>query len=149
MKEVYFEKRTIYGLKARTNNANEFSTDKGLIAPLWKTFNDSITVDYTNGARVFGLYCDYESDHSKDYTVFVGTDQNYAQSTIALESREIPSANYLLFEAQGDMPQTLIDTWTIIWEYFSKADCFHQRLYSTDFEFYTSSTSIEIYISIK
>ena len=149
MKEVRFEKRTIYGVKTRTNNANEFSTDKGHIAPLWKAFHNSVRLDYTNGARVFGLYCDYESDHSKDFTVFVGTDQNCAQSTIALENREIPSANYLLFEAQGDMPQAVIDTWTIIWEYFSKTDCAHQRLYPTDFEYYTSSTSIEIYISIK
>ncbi len=34
------------------------------------------------------------------------------------------------------LPQIAIDAWTEIWNYFSNGKADHQRLYSTDFEYY-------------
>lgn len=142
------EEKTIIGLTARTKNEDEMNPSTSKIVSLWQKFDNNVTVDYQHGNRVYGLYFDYESDATGEFTVLAGTDQVNVQSSIPLESKTIQSGKYLVFEGTGDMPRVVIETWDKIWEYFSKEDCTHSRLYTTDFEYYVSPSEIKIYIAI-
>ena len=150
MKKVTLnESKTIYGFRTRTKNANEMSSETARIAPLWKSFNESVDVDYQSGSGVYGAYFDYASDHAGEFSVLAGTDQaDIADTTGKLESVSLPAGDYLLFEGEGEMPQAVIDTWGEVWAYFANNEAEYQRAYSVDFECYKSQNDIEIYIAV-
>ena len=148
MNVIYVDEKTISGLNARTNNQNEMNPNTGKIAPLVQRFDESVSVNYRAGARVYSVYYDYESDASGDYSVLIGADA-VESSSLELSELKIQAGNYLVFSAQGQVPQIVIETWGNIWRYFSSEDCAHARAYVTDFEFYKSQNEIEIHIGIK
>ncbi len=140
--------KTIHGIATRTNNALEMSPN-GKIPALWQFFDESIAVDYKNGERVYGVYYNYESDHNGMFTVLAGFDGQSYPLDLNIEQITIPKNNYLVFSHKGEMPQIAIDAWTEVWEYFSNANCDHQRLFSTDFEFYPNGNEVEVHIAVK
>ena len=142
-----FSGKAIHGLSIRTDNATEMNPDTGKIGPLWQTFDKTVPVDYKNGERVYGVYSDYESDHTGKFTVLAGFDgPTYPEN---LDTVTIPQGKYLVFTHQGEMPQIAIDAWTEIWQYFTNEAVEHQRLYTTDFEYYPNGNQIEVYIAVK
>ncbi|MDO6682507.1 effector binding domain-containing protein [Oceanobacter sp. 5_MG-2023] len=140
--------KVIHGLEVRTDNAAEMSPDKGKIPALWQAFDEAVPVDYKNGERVYGVYSDYESDHTGEFTVLAGFDGQSLPPDVNLKQRVIPAAKYLVFSHKGNMPQIAIDAWTEIWEYFSNPDSEYKRVYSTDFEYYPSADAIEVHIAV-
>lgn len=148
MKLVQIDEQEIKGLSIRTTNKNEMNPENARIGKLWQTFDEKVVVDYQNGKRVYGIYYNYESDANGEFSVLAGTDQDDA-STNELEKIKILSGQYIVFEAKGDIPQVVIETWGKIWEYFSNENTEHQRAYTTDFEYYKNQNEIEIYIAVK
>ena len=149
MRLVEFAEKRIIGLSTRTTNAKEMDPATERIGPLWKKFDDKVEVDYKNGNRVYGVYFNYESDATGEYSILAGTDQLDANSSAKLEEIVIPSGKYLVFTAKGDIPGIVIDTWGRVWEYFSKKDAKYERSYTTDFEYYVNQNEIEVYIAVK
>ncbi|MBL4910855.1 MAG: GyrI-like domain-containing protein [Alteromonadaceae bacterium] len=145
----FVSEKIINGLSIRTDNATEMDQNKGSIGALWQTFDETVPVDYKNGERVYGVYTDYESDHTGKFTVFAGFDGASFPTSSNLKPITIPEANYLVFKHKGEMPQIAIDAWTEVWNYFSQDKVEHQRLYSTDFEFYPNGSEIEVHIAVK
>jgi len=149
MKLVEIDEKRIIGLSTRTTNAKEMNPATGKIGPLWKEFDEQVEVDYKNGSRVYGVYFNYESDASGEYSILAGTDQLDVRSSAKLEKIVIPSGKYLVFKATGDIPRIVFDTWGRVWEYFSKKDAQYERLYTTDFEYYVNQNEIEVCIAVK
>ena len=145
----FVSEKTINGLSVTTDNASEMDPNQGKIGALWQTFDEAVPVDYKNGERVYGVYSDYESDHTGKFTVLAGFDGASFPSNSNLEPIIIPEANYLVFKHKGEMPQIAIDAWTEVWNYFSQDKVEYQRLYSTDFEFYPNGNEIEVHIAVK
>ena len=143
------EEKIIKGLSIRTSNDAETNPSLGKIPKLWMQFDKNVQVDYPSGNRVYGVYYNYESDASGEYSVLAGTDQADCNSSIELEDVTINSGKYLVFHAKGSMPQVVIETWGKIWNYFSKENTEHTRAYTTDFEYYLSESEIKIYIALK
>lgn len=148
MNVIHVNEKNIFGLVERTNNKSEMNPQTGKIASLVERFDASVSVNYRNGARVFTVYSEYETDASGDYSVLVGTDK-VESSRVELESVKIQEGNYLVFSAQGQIPNIVFDTWFEIWSYFENKNCPHIRGYTTDFEFYKSQNEIEIHIAIQ
>jgi predicted transcriptional regulator YdeE len=148
MKLVEVEEKIIRGLSVRTTNTNEMNPSTGRIGPLWKAFDDQVEVDYKNGNRVYGVYFDYQSDEKEAYSVLAGTDQLDANSSTELQTITIQKGKYLMFAAQGDIPQIIVTTWGSVWDYFSKPDAGYTRLYTTDFEYYVNQNAIELFIAV-
>ncbi len=140
--------KTIYGIATKTNNALEMSAN-GKIPALWQSFDESIPVDYKNGERVYGVYYNYESDHNGMFTVLAGFDGQSYPLDLNIEQITIANGDYLVFSHKGDMPQIAIDAWTEVWQYFADVNCQHQRLFTTDFEFYLNGNEIEVHIAVK
>lgn len=149
MKFLQINEKLINGISIRTTNANEFNPETAKIGGLYQDFDKKVPVDYKNGARVYGVYYNYESDHSGQFSVMAGTDKLSESSKEPLEQVSLTKGDYLVFEAKGEVPQVVIETWGEIWDYFSNTDAEYQRAYTTDFEYYKSQDEIEIHISVK
>lgn len=148
MKVVYIAEKNIEGLSVRTKNADEINPEKAKIAALHQQFDKICQVDYAKGYRVYGLYYDYESDATGEFSVLAGTDQIAHEKIESMKSIQIPAGKYCLFDVSGDVPQVVIKAWAEIWIFFEK-NTDYQRNYVTDFEYYKSQTEVEVYIGIK
>jgi len=149
MKLIQIDEKKIKGLSVRTNNASEAKPETSKIGGLWQRFYSEISPKLNNGATVFGVYFDYESDASGEFSVLAGSDEIVDQHPSDAMSVSIQSGNYLLFKSQGDMPQIVIDTWSEVWKYFESNNAEYKRAYTTDFELYKSANEIEIYIAVQ
>jgi len=141
--------KSINGLSIRTDNATEMQPNKGKIAALWQAFDQAVAVDYKNGERVYGVHSNYESDHTGTFSVLAGFDGTTISPSLTLEQVIIPESKYLVFTHKGQMPQIAIDAWTEVWHYFSKTDADHERLFSTDFEYYPNGNEIHVHIAVR
>lgn len=149
MKIIQLDEKQITGISIRTTNAREMNPETSKIGALHRQFDEKVPVDYKSGARVYGVYYNYESDYSGEFSVLAGTDQIDKTLIDNLESISVASGTYMVFEAKGEVPQIVIETWSKIWNYFSKEDAQYQRAYTTDYEFYKNQNEIEIYIAVK
>jgi predicted transcriptional regulator YdeE len=93
---------------------------------------------------VYGVYSEYESDASGEFTVTVGTKSD----GLTKSNVSIKSGTYLVFPANGPMPTAIIDAWKAVWEHFSHAQIY-TRSFETDFEEYIGQDLAMIYIGIK
>jgi predicted transcriptional regulator YdeE len=148
MEVRHVQEVSVSGYSTVTNNAAEMSPDKGKIPALWQKFDAEVPVDYRGGERVYGVYYDYESDHTGDFTVLAGFDGSVDKANTKIETITVPAGKYLVFSCTGDMPQIAIDAWTQVWQYFSQTSTEYQRLFTVDFEHYPNGNAIDVYIAI-
>lgn len=140
------DKINVMGMSVRTNNVDEMNPSTAKIGALWETFYAELAPKLTQDSRVFGLYTNYESDHTGAFDVVACSDSIEAQD---LEIFQIDTGDYLVFSGTGAMPQAVIDLWRKVWNYFDSEHCEHRRTFTTDFEWYKSENEIEIYISVE
>lgn len=146
---VQFEEKIIKGISTRTNNAAEMNSQTAKIASLYNNFDEKIPVDYKNGAHVYGVYFNYESDAQGEFSVLAGADKITTDNLNPLEKVTLQSGKYMVFKNTGEMPQAVIDVWGEIWTYFSNQKSEYQRAYLTDFEYYKCQNEVEVYIGLK
>ena len=147
MKIVNMEKVHVSGISIRTNNKNEMDMSTSKISGLWNNFFEGAfegIEDKKDSAFTYGVYSNYDSDHTGDFTVTAGVDVDSSSS----KSITLDSGKYLVFGNSGVMPAVVIDTWGEIWKYFEE-NSHIKRKYLTDYEKYISQDTIEIYIGIE
>lgn len=150
----------LVGFQARTNNQNEMDPISAKIGPLVQQYFQQQAAEKisnrTNPGRTFCAYTDYESDHTGDYTFFIGEEvTSFGEITESMESLSIPAQKYAKFTTDsGPMPVVVINAWQRIWQMPTK-ELGGDRRYDTDFEIYDkraqdpSNTILDIYIGIK
>lgn len=141
----------IMGIECRTSNAPEAGPQD--ISSLWKKFySEEIISQIPNksSSEVIALYCDYEGDYTQPYSFVIGSPVSSIEVIPeGLVAKTIPSGSYALFQAIGEYPQTLIETWGIIWQTELN------RTYTGDYELYgkkfssESSKEVEVFIAIE
>ena len=141
----------IIGIDCRTSNSPEAAPQD--IPKLWQRFyREDILNRIPNkvSSDVIALYCDYEGDYTKPYTIVIGCPVSSIDTIPeAMVAKIIPSSSYAVFRAVGEHPQALIETWGTIWQ---QADL--QRTYINDFELYGnkfvsgSPQEVEVYVGI-
>ncbi len=141
----------LVGIDCRTSNdAGAAMND---IPALWERFySENIISQIPDKASedVIALYCDYEGDHTRPYSVVIGcpvrTLDNVPEGFVA---KKIPGGTYALYRAIGEHSQALIETWGEIW----KSDL--PRTYTGDYELYGkkftsgSPQEVEIFIALE
>ena len=139
--------QAISGITVRTTNAAEFNPVTGKIAGLWGQFFSEGLFDKLPGklaeSPVYGVYSNYESDYMGAFDVTAGVATSNAESQLTLQAGE-----YLVFSATGPMPQTVLQTWGGVWQYFQSNPSV-QRSYATDFEAYLGVDKVEIHIGVQ
>jgi predicted transcriptional regulator YdeE len=149
----------LVGIKVRTNNALEADPMTGKIMPTIQSyFHRSLfekISDRKKPGTTYCVYTNYESDHTGDYTYFVGEEVTCFDSLCEeLTTLTIPSQSYVKFtNGPGVMPDVCIDVWKKIWN-MTPEDLGAKRSYVADFEIYDErscnplKTTLDIYIGI-
>ncbi|WP_025112445.1 GyrI-like domain-containing protein [Pseudomonas sp. H1h] len=149
LKRQQIDAFTVAGLRVRTTNAAEHQPATAKIGPMWGQFfseelAESIPAKTAN-SPIYGVYSAYESDASGAFDVTAGV--AVSARTKDYEAVQIEAGEYLVFEAQGTLPDAVIATWGRIWTFFADNPQI-QRRYATDFEAYTGPESVAVYIGI-
>ena len=148
--KLQFEKKhhpgfTVVGIACRASNSRA-----DLIQELWQRFTqEKISAQLTERASdaVYALYCDYESDHTGEYSLVIGCE--VPPYTLAatepppgLVVAAVPAAFYGVIDSRGPQPQTTVDIWKKVWTSHVK------RTYVCDFEVYWGPVAAEVFVGI-
>jgi predicted transcriptional regulator YdeE len=128
----------IVGLETRASNE-----DPGPIGALWERFlaDDELK----EGDRIVAVYCDYEGDHTRPYTFFLGRPvADGVDFPASLARRWVVGGRFARFVAEGEQPAALIATWRRIWETPL------ERRYDHDYEIHHAGdpSRVEIYVGV-
>ena len=145
MEITKIENIDVKGIAVRTDNASEMDSATAKIGPMWEKFYSEIAPSLKDGANVYGLYTNYESDHNGTFDVVACSDNVEAPN---VSSYNVQAGNYLVFKGSGQMPQVVIELWGQVWEYFESPTSQHKRAFNTDFELYKSENEVELFISV-
>jgi predicted transcriptional regulator YdeE len=140
---------TVSGISVRTVNYDEFDSSKAKLPTLWGEFHGQNIAEHVpnklNDSPIYGVYSEYESDASGQYTVTAGIAVNTTTSEYI--STPVVGGQYMVFESDGEMPQAVIDGWSSVWKYFAKPQKY-MRTFITDFEEYREPGRAAIFISV-
>ncbi|NVD06493.1 AraC family transcriptional regulator [Vibrio sp. JPW-9-11-11] len=135
------------GFSVRTTNLAEQDDTTAKIGHLWQRFFSEAAPHLSADSRIYGVYTHYQSDFNGEFDVMACSDTLSGDDT-NLVSLHIATGDYLVFSAQGEMPNVVIELWQQVWGYFSDPQYAYQRAYKTDFEYYKSAQEVEIYIGV-
>ncbi|REG96061.1 GyrI-like domain-containing protein [Flavobacterium aquicola] len=152
MEKVKIEPFKVIGISVRTTNENGQAAKE--IVDLWSRFmNEQIleTIPNKIDNTVYSIYTDYESDHTKPYTVILGCRvENLNEIPNGMIGKSFDGGNYMKLSAKGDLMKGLIiNKWTEIWEMDLA------RTFTTDFEVFgeksqnPTDAEIDFLIAIK
>ena len=137
------------GVKCRTTNKDEMNPSTARIGQLWGQFFQQSTQPIQS--KIYSVYTNYESDHNGAYDIYVATPSSESNRNLT-ETIQIPQENdeeFLVFSGSGKMPETCINLWQSIWQYFDKHHVEYSRAFSLDFEEYDDKENVKIYIALK
>lgn len=156
---------TLVGIETRTNNFKyETSPLTSKIGPCAQRYGQEQLFNHiTNRTKPGSTYCvytDYESDHTGDYTFFIGEeiDPAIAESYTPAEGLKklvIPAQNYAKFTTEsGQMPFVVLTAWQKIWQ-MSSEHLGGKRSFKTDFQIHDEralnpmATIVDIYVGVE
>jgi len=155
--EVFLPEIKLLGAKIRTNNQNELNYELAKIFPVvQRYFNSQLVQDIPNrvSGATFCVHTEYETDHSGDYTFFIGQAvSSFAHVPTKFEKHIIPEQYYAKFVTSGSMPMVLINVWHKIW-LMPEKNLGGKRTYLSDFEIYEEDSlynkniNLDIYVGI-
>jgi predicted transcriptional regulator YdeE len=138
------------GISIRTSNSEQVQPSKATIGGLWQQFMGQGLADKIPNklpdSPLYGVYSGYESDANGQFTATVAVAVSAATPTF--DTIEIGGGRYLVFEARGPIPQSVIEAWARIWPFFGTSKEWKRR-FSQDFEVYRNSNVVEIYIAVE
>jgi beta-lactamase class D len=144
--------KKIIGISCKTSNTSGTAPED--IGKLWQKFyQESISSQIPNkiSDEIIALYCEYEGDWTKPYSLIIGHVVNSLNNIPSgMVGKEIPGGTYACFTAAGEHPATLIETWKRIW-----SNTTLQRTYTGDYELYNhrfflqSPQEVNVFIAIQ
>ncbi len=150
MNSVNIEGKVVRGFSVRTTNAAEMEAGTSKIGDLWDDFFKKIAHQLSEDTAAYAVYYDYESDEYGEFSVMAGiADKDASVSNTELKTAEIREGKYVVFKAEGELPEIVVECWHKIWEYFASESSEYKRAFKTDFEYYKSDSEVEVYISVK
>lgn len=118
MKKVTIEPFMIIGIWVRTTNENNQAAKE--IGDLWGKFMSQNVLDAIPNkieTTIYCIYTDYESDHTKPYTVLLGCKVSSLDSIPdGMIGKTFIGGNYVKLSAKGNLMNNLIvNKWIEIW----------------------------------
>ncbi len=148
------------GITAKTNNNSETNPETAKIGiTMQKYFGENFPdqiKNRKNPKKTFCIYTNFESDHTGEYTYFIGEEvTSFDGIDKNLSTLTIPEQKYVKFtNSPGPMPEVCIAMWQETWK-MTPEDFGGNRSYIADFEVYDErsldpqNTILDIYIGIK
>lgn len=150
----------LIGISIRTNNETEINPLTGKIfGCVQRYFHQGLCekIPYRKKpGTTLCVYTDYESDHTGDYTYFIGEEvDSFDNCPADFETHVIPQQEYIKFtNGPAAMPEVVREPWFKIWQ-MSPDDLGGKRRYIADFEVYDERASdhdniiLDIFIGIE
>ena len=123
------------------------------INALWEQFfKESIgqKIENREDDIIYAVYSDYEGDHTQPYTLVIGCPVSAVEKIPeGMVVKTIPKGSYAAYEAAGEFPKKVIETWGAIWQSDLK------RTYTGDYELYgkkftsQSPQAVDVLIAIE
>lgn len=140
---------SVAGLQVRTLNTKEQQPETAQIGPMWARFFIEGLFEKIEPREpdsfVYGVYSGYESDATGAFDVTAGVEVTGAAE--GYQSVQVEGGQYLVFSAKGPLPDSVIQTWGLVWAYFEDRPQL-RRKFATDFEVYTGPDSVAVYIGV-
>ncbi len=159
MKNLNMNSKFLVGMEVRTKNSDEMSPH-GKIPKLWEEFlkkNISEIIKEKTSENIYGVYSNYESDHTGEYDYFIGYEVNdikpYSNNNKLIIKKIMPGKYLIVTTEKGPMQKVLFDAWVKIWN-MKGSDLDGKRAFKTDFEIYPTQVSdpnnsvVDIYLGI-
>ena len=161
MKKIILQQPEIklIGITVRTNNKAEMDPATAKIgSTVAHYFQNGLgsTIPHRQKQNItFSLFTDYESDHTGDYTYFIGEAVGFFENCPeGFVMHTVPAQTYIKFTTEpGKMPEVVIQAWQQIWQMDEKT-LGGKRAYRSDFEYYDEracdpkNTALDIFIGI-
>lgn len=144
--QVTLPEKKLIGIQVRTNNKTEVDPVNGKIFPIVQTFFHQQLMEKipnrTKPGTTLCCYTDYESDHTGDYTYFIGEEVDSLETVPeGFETLTIPAQTYAKFTTNpAPMPDVVRNAWFSIWT-MTDSDFGGKRRFATDFEVYDERAS--------
>lgn len=125
---------TVMGFHDRVSNA-----EPRKIGDVWRRFNaagkEQGFPSRTRGEH-FCVYCEYESDWTKEFTVVIGCAVS-ADAAVPEGMKKvcIEAGRFAVWNPEGALPQSIFDAWAEVWK--TPLD----RLYRADYDIYGDTSS--------
>lgn len=154
------------GISIRTTNIAEISHETAKLGRLWQKFYQDQAGLLIDNADIYGIYHNYESDDEIGaFDVVAGWELGSQEGESEETGTEatayngtkvavtIPAGKYLLFSEEGYMPNTVMNAWEKVSEYFNSSSCEHIRSFNVDFERYIDGNleygQVDLYIGVE
>lgn len=150
----------LVGISIRTNNETEVNPLEGKIfGCIQRYFHQALYEQISHRKKpgtTLCVYTDYESDHTGDYTYFIGEEvDSFDDCHSNFVTHTIPAQDYAKFtNGPAPMPEVVREPWFKIWK-MSDEDFGGKRRYHSDFEVYDERASdhqnivLDIFIGIE
>src|SRR5215469_1456275 len=107
---------SIIGIGARTSNPAEMSGSGAKIPGLWNDyFAKGVAARIPNKLEdqsTLAVYTDYEGDHTGIYSIVLGQQvSSLGEVPDGMMGLKIPAGRYLVFPADGPVPEAIIAAW--------------------------------------
>jgi len=152
MDKVTIKAFKVIGISVRTTNENGQSAKD--IGELWNKFMTEGILDKIPNKidnKIYSIYTEYESDHTKPYTTILGCKvENTDTVPNGMITKTFDGGTYTKFVTKGDLTKGAVyEEWLKIWN----SDL--QREYTADFEVYgekaqnPTDAEVDIYVATK
>ncbi len=92
---------------------------------------------------VYSVYCEYERDYTKPYTVVIGCAVDPLTAVAeGLTIVSVPPGKFAVLKAEGEMPQAVFNAWSEVWA--TPLD----RSYEADFDHYGTDGVVTIHVGV-
>ncbi len=151
--EKQMDRIVISGINTRTSNEQEDSPETEQLPNLWRRFYEEelpkIIPNQTANFAVYGVYSGFDKGAGGDFTATVGVEiRSDLKENMAFPVVVIEGGRYLEFNVKGPMPDSVLNKWKEIWDFFAKTTDY-QRAYTADFDVYKAQDEVDIYVSIQ
>ncbi len=136
----------VIGIACRTSNDPSAAPQD--IPKHWQRFYTEGVVERIPNkasADVIALYCDYEGDYTKPYTLVIGCPVTSIEHIPeGMVAKVIPAGSYARFAVSGEFPASVIKTWNTIW------NTNLARTYTGDYELYRqgSPQALDVFVAV-
>lgn len=150
----------LIGISVRTNNDAESNWETGKIFPsVRRFFHQSLAEKIPHRKKpntTLCVYTDYQSDHTGDYTYFIGEEvDSFDGCPEDLVMLTIPAQTYMKFQSgPAPMPEVVRDPWVKI-VHMTPKELGGKRSFLADFELYDERAAdhqnvvLDIFIGIE
>jgi len=150
------ESKRVVGIRVRTSNPEESEPATASLPGLWGRFLAEGLAGSIPGRReggaILGVYSSYEPDGEGGagrYDVTAGVEVAAdATPPDGMVEVAVPAGDYLVFEARGEMPAVVVETWQRVWKHFESERAL-ERAFTVDFEEHVAPGHVAIHIAVR